>query len=38
MDIGAACGTGGVDGAAWGAAKVVDVSRGVAEVDEAGNK
>jgi hypothetical protein len=38
IDAGAARGTGGVEGAMWGATEVVGAARGAAEVSEAGDK
>jgi hypothetical protein len=37
VDAGATCGTGGVEGATWGTAEVVDAAREASEVGEAGN-
>jgi hypothetical protein len=38
IDVGVACGTGGVEGAAWDATKVMGAAQGVAEVSEAGDE
>jgi hypothetical protein len=38
MDTGAALGTGGVEGAAWGAAEVVGTARYAAEVSKVGDE
>jgi hypothetical protein len=38
IDVGAACGTGGVEGTEWGAAEVMGAARGATEVGEASDK
>jgi hypothetical protein len=38
MNVGAACGAGGVKGAVWGAAKVMGAAHGTTEVSEAADK